>query len=398
MFFDDTSGTLHTLAWAGGVESSGPTGGSGFAAPPIALYAPPPLVRYSEPVASHVAASRNAAGAVLTEYSLQALFVGTDGVLYSDSAQAIAQGTWTRTPVTSVPTGANLAIDANSFDLNVVYADADGVVRALLGNPDWDSQNPKSTYTPNWTTAPMALSVGNVMPPGGGTAIGEQGSQLDAFFVDYTGTLQVAWGTSAADSWVPPQPISAAGYAPPGALLATGTQAGTQLDLFVIGSNQELGGYHVANSGGWAPFSIQGGFPAGGAIATIAQGSNQLDLLAIDKNDSLWLFWVDGLGAWSSAQLSSGDAIAGSRVAVASLNGLTYALYVNKVGELVVWDVATGAWTGPNQIASGFAPGAPVAVAVQDQQLDAFVPGADGTMKVLWGTGSLDWAGPASLP
>jgi hypothetical protein len=395
IFYDNGVGALQSLTWSGSLTSPGP---AQFVGVVPGTTAPPALVASNTSSTTHSSTGASYAG--FAGNMLDSLFVGSDGVLYDDSLIA-GQGTWSRTAVGSAPIGASIAIEATQGNVNAVYADADGVLRALLGT--LPSATSRST-TPAWSS-PVALSTAGVMPPGGGTAIAIQGTQMDAFFVDTQGTLQVAWGPggeSTADAWQAPQPISTgSGYAPPGAHLATGTQAGTQLDVFAMDNNSNLSGFHVANGGSWAPFSIQGNFPAGGSISTTPQGSNQLDALAVDKNGELWLFWSIGLGGWSAAPLAS-SAVPGSQVGLGLQGSQVDALYVDATGTLqVMFSTPTAGWQGPFKIASGFAPGAPVSVGPQGTgtQLDAFVPGKDGTMKVVW-VPSLNsaWYGPASLP
>jgi len=132
-----------------------------------------------------------------------------------------------------------------SLSVNAVYADADGTVRSVARH------GPHLAWLHSTWSSPIAV-LAQRDAPGGGVAIADQSpTQMDVFFVDVSGTLQVAWGASAADSWISPHAISNGNFAPAGALLATGMQ-GTQLDVFVVGNDGNIKGFHVANNGTWA--------------------------------------------------------------------------------------------------------------------------------------------------
>jgi hypothetical protein len=382
VFFNGANGALYTAHWAATFPVWGFTG------PLATASGSPPLVTAQPPISTYYGSNANA------PETTSAFFVGADGVIYEDYVVG-ASGTWSRQGIGSAPIGATVAVGArDQFDYEAFYADPDGAVRHIVG------QHSVQTGKTTWLDPPLYLTPLGVMPPGGAIATASQSAtQLDAFFVDNQGRLQVAWTGAGGGGWGLPAPISSPGFAPPGARLLAATQ-GTQLDLFLVDNTGTLGGYFVNGAGAWQRFTLAGGFRPGGAVAARVQNGTQLDVVAIDSSGSLRVFWVVGTGAWSSATLSN-DAIAGAPVALGTQNGAQLdALYVDRNGALQTYAVTTGPWFGPFTLApSGtFAPGAPVSAAPQVNQLDAFVPGTDGTMKVLWVNGTQPWAGPASLP
>src|SRR5262249_49753913 len=91
-------------------------------------------------------------------------------------------------------------------------------------------------------TAPMGSSV----------AVETQGpNQLDAFFVDGGGTMQVAWVVGAG-TWAGPVPITPKGLFPPGAKLVAAHQNSNQLDAFAVSHDGALQVTWVVGGGHWS--------------------------------------------------------------------------------------------------------------------------------------------------
>jgi hypothetical protein len=99
-------------------------------------------------------------------------------------------------------------------------------------------------------------------------------AQLDAFSVDSTGALNVAWVIDGGN-WNGPVPISPPNTFPPGAFVAVGKQLDYQLDAFAIDNAGVLRVAWVQNGGDWSgPVPISAGavnFPPGAPVAVDRQ-------------------------------------------------------------------------------------------------------------------------------
>ena len=122
-----------------------------------------------------------------------------------------------------------------------------------------------------------------VRPARAGLAASQQfgwPDQTDVFVVGSDGTLNVFWATGAG-GWNGPQPISAQGFAPPGAYVAASEHFGVpgQTDVFVVGSDGALSVCWVDDYGTWngpVPLSQPGFAPPGAPLAGVPADGRRL--------------------------------------------------------------------------------------------------------------------------
>jgi hypothetical protein len=218
----------------------------------------------------------------------------------------------------------------------------------------------------------------------------------------------------------------------------TGTLNKLPLDMVESESPEDFSADHVVQKF-QAAFNqyVPPGSPnlprAGAPLVAAKQNANQTDLFAVGRDGALAVYWQAGAGPWTDG--TSGNRGPASitppglapvslptappvdaHIAVAKqADNQLDAFVVGQDGAVrVTWEVADGHWAdgtpgqpGPVPVTPpGFAPpGAPLAVANQGAgQLDAFVTGNDGAVHVSWVVGGGHWAdgspgnpGPASV-
>jgi hypothetical protein len=211
--------------------------------------------------------------------SLDVVFFGHDGALYD--ATAFGLDSWQPprrvTNVGLAPPGAGVASNhQTSNQLDVFFIDNNGILNVAWAvdgqGQSWNgpvgisspvappgakvvavkqADSPgqldvffidnRGTLNVSWTgpqhwEGPIGFSPPNIAPPGGGLVSTLQGSQLDVFFVDNNGALNVSWNTP--QRWEGPVGITPPGFAPPGTTPASAYQQAGQLDVFVNGSER----------------------------------------------------------------------------------------------------------------------------------------------------------------
>ncbi|GLQ93240.1 hypothetical protein [Dyella acidisoli] len=213
----------------------------------------------------------------------------------------------------------------------------------------------------NWS-GPRPIGPSHFAPPGAGLAAGPQfgcPNQTNVWVVDSTGRLVVFW-TNQPGQWNGPVPISAAGFAPPGARLATSQQFGcdNQTNVWVVDSTGRLVVFWVENAGAWngpVAISAPGFAPPGASMSAIQQFGcdNQTDVFVVDVNGRMNVFWVENAGSWNGpVQVSPpGFAPPGSPVTSSQQFGAssqTDLFCVNNAGLATVsWVQSAGSWGGP---------------------------------------------------
>jgi hypothetical protein len=103
---------------------------------------------------------------------------------------------------------------------------------------------------------PVAITGADYAVQGGGLATGIQnGTHLVVFTVGGDGAIKARTKAMTAPLSDPGSSvtISTANFAPAGAALATGTQNGTQLDVFVVGNDNRLRYYWAVGTGWQGP-------------------------------------------------------------------------------------------------------------------------------------------------
>jgi len=152
---------------------------------------------------------------------------------------------------------------------------------------------------------------------------------------------------------------------------------GTQLDVFVVGNDGNIKGFHVANNGTWASFQVttSGLFKPGGAIATIRAGEQPARPPCDRRVGLLWTFWVDGLGQWYSDKLFERRRHSwGTRRRRSARRESDRCSLRRQQRILQVWFVTDRAVGWPLPHLLGFAAGAPLRGPPGTSQFDAFVP------------------------
>jgi hypothetical protein len=273
------------------------------------------------------------------------------------------------------------AANQGSDQVDVFYIDQAGGVRVswVGGNADWDG--------------PAALTGPNTAPSGGAVTTGQQGDgdQLDLFFVDNTGAVNVMW-VGESGPWQRAT-ITGAGSAPAGANLCTGRQGGNQLDLFWVDAAGAVNVMWVGATGPWqrATISGPGSAPAGAFLCTGHQGDgDQLDLFWVDGNGAVNVMWVGATGPWKHDKLTgNGAAQPGAPLCTGRQGSDQLDLFwVDAAGAVnVMWVGATGPWQRATIAGAGSAPaGAFLCTGHQGDgdQLDLFWVDAAGAVNVMW--------------
>jgi len=154
----------------------------------------------------------------------------------------------------------------------------------------------------NWNF--QFVTGSNVAAPGATLATGIQGgNQLDVFWFDGSGMAQVAWkGLWSGATWGGPAAIGT-GNGAPGGNLVTAIQGSNQIDFFYVDKNGAMnvqwpdpGPPYAWNNWQMSPTGIA---PAGSPVAAAIQNSiPQLDVFTTG-NWGEAVFWVPGLGNWA---------------------------------------------------------------------------------------------------
>ena len=251
-------------------------------------------------------------------------------------------------------------------------------------------------------SGPVALTAGGFAPTDAAIASGQQTStQTDAFVVANDGKIYVT--ASVNDAWQAPSALTPAGLAPPGATMATASQGG-QLGVAVVDKSGKLEVVSWTAAHGWVgPVAVTAAnfAPPGAALSIGTRASGELDTFAIGTDGALkYMAYV--AGAWSGPYTLSvaGFAPPGAPVATAvDVHGFLNVFTIGKDGALYTkWD-ATALWSGPTALtATAFAPpgGNVSAIKFANQSINAFVVDQTGAIDVLSNAGTA-WKGPAAI-
>jgi hypothetical protein len=263
-------------------------------------------------------------------------------------------------------------------------------------------------------SASAAVSVTASSLVSGGYATPRYGvpGQTDVFGVTPSGALTVRSATGRG-GWTTAA-LTAAGFAPPGAAIATSPQYGVadQTDVFVTGSNGAVDLLWANGEGAWHSGAISGpGFaPPGAVVATSPQYgvAGQTDVFVTGTNGAVDLLWASGDRAWHSMPVSApGLARPGAAVATSPQYGVAGQTDVFVTGANGAVDLLSssgqGIWHSMPVSAPGLAPrGAAIATSPQygvADQTDVFVTGSNGAVNLLWASGEGTWHSmPVSAP
>jgi hypothetical protein len=131
--------------------------------------------------------------------------------------------------------------------------------------------------------------------------------QTDVFGVTASGALTVTWATGPS-AWATAA-LTAAGFAPPGAAIATSPQYGVagQTDVFVTGADGAVELLWASGAGGWHSTAISAaGFARpGAAIAASPQYgvAGQTDVFVTGADGAVELLWASGPGTWHGTSI-----------------------------------------------------------------------------------------------
>lgn len=272
-------------------------------------------------------------------------------------------------------------------------------------------------------------------PAGAQLAVSRQfglANRTDVFVVDNNGTLNVFYcdnGDTA--GWQGPLPISAAGFAPPGAYLAACQRAANanQTDVYVVDNTGTLNVFSVVSDGTWSgpvPISAVGFAPKGAAVAASPRYgmANQTDVYLAETSGAMNVFSVGSSGEWGGPSVISqpgfeappwATIVAAPRAGVANR---TDVYVTDHNGQLTVFSwlestiplppIFRPAWVttligpslNPTGSAAPFPNGAPIAVSPQfgtTNQTDVFIVDIVGALHVFWVEADGAWNGPTAL-
>jgi hypothetical protein len=211
------------------------------------------------------------------------------------------------------------------------------------------------TATGSAGSASAAVSVTVSSLVSGGYATPRYGApgQTDVFGVAADGALTVTWATGRSE-WATAA-LTAAGFAPPGAAIATSPQYGVadQTDVFVTGRNGAVELLWASGDGVWhsAPVSAPGFALPGAALATSPQYgvAGQTDVFVTGANGAVDLLWASGQGVWRSAPISAvGFALPGAALATSpqyGVAGQTDVFVTGRNGAVdLLWATGQGSW------------------------------------------------------
>ena len=235
-------------------------------------------------------------------------------------------------------------------------------------------------------------------------------NQIDLFYVDNTGRVNVMWvvGTG---PWQGPVPLTAPGYIDeltPWTNLATERQTGNQIDLFFVDNQGRVNVMWVVGTGPWqgpVPLTAPNSTHPWAYLATERQTSNQIDLFFVDKQGRINVMWVVGTGPWQGpVPLTAPDtAAAGQDITTERQTANQIDLFfVDTQGRVnVMWVVGTGPWQGPVPLTPpGYVHPGVTSVAAERQtanQIDLFFVDKQGRINVMWVVGTGPWQGPVPL-
>jgi hypothetical protein len=325
---------------------------------------------------------------------------GTNGALYDRSVSyASGTGIWSEpqglTSTGVAPAGAGVAAVATVLGSTPV-ADV-----FFVGN-DQKVQYVTESNDGAWSAAADLPGQPTGFAPAGAPVVAIwYGGQLGVFLIDNTGALQIQWWNPVL-GWLGPVALTAGGYAPLKAALATGVRGNGELDVYVIGSDGGLK-YMAFNGTAWAgPISLTlGGFaPPGGGVSAAPDVNGFLNVFTFDNNGALESKW-DCSPLWCGPVVltATSAAPAGARVSALQYAGLGLgAYYVDGSGNVALLSNPGTGWRGPQTIAAGVGQaGAWTALATEPSQLDLFFSQKTlGLSEAKWNGSS--WSGAVLLP
>ncbi|MEC2743791.1 hypothetical protein P9Z56_09770 [Bacillus cereus] len=297
----------------------------------------------------------------------------------------------------NVPTHANLTTAHQTDEqLDLFFVDKKGRVNVMwvVGTGNWNG--------------PVPLTALNYVPPGANLTTAHQtDEQLDLFFVDSQGRVNVMWvvGTG---NWNGPVPLTAPNFASPGTDIVAAHQTDEQLDLFFVDSQGRVNVMWVVGTGNWnGPVFLTAPnytYNTGSNLVTAHQTDEQLDLFFQDTSGRVNIMWVVGTGNWNGpVPLTVPFNPFFSRIGATErqTDEQIDLFAVDDQGRVnVMWVVDTGPWQGPVPLtAPDFATivTRPATARQTDEQIDLFFVDKQGRVNVMWVVGTGNWQGPGPL-
>jgi hypothetical protein len=267
---------------------------------------------------------------------LEAFYAGNDGAIYV--SWKANNGHWSEPTRLTAPNatrpGADMAAVyyAPNNQLEVLYFGNDGKLNVL-----WKAQNGR------WNP-PAGISAPNLAPAGAGIAasVYPQNNQLEALFVANNGAVHVAWKANNG-KWNAPAGISPAGLAPAGSAMALSYYPpNSQLEGFFVDNRGAVNVIWKANNGNWnrpAGISPPGmGVPGKSIAAAFYPVNNQLEVVTTGANGSVNLLWKDNNKPWHAPAVIGppGSAAAGGGVDIQfqPLNNHLEIFYTDRANHL----------------------------------------------------------------
>ena len=136
--------------------------------------------------------------------------------------------------------------------------------------------------------------------------------QVEVFFTDRNGALNVVWKNRTDIANWRTQTISKSGYSPAGAPLSAAVlPAGNYLEVFSLAGDGHVNDVWKTNNGRWSISSTTsaGVSPAGNTVsAVVLPNPQQLEVFYKDARGALWVSWKPANGYWQPPQRLTNDA------------------------------------------------------------------------------------------
>ena len=284
--------------------------------------------------------------------------------------------------------------------LETFVVGADGAVYVI-----WKAQNDV------WN-APVPLTAAGFAPPGSpmSAVYYPLNEQLEVFVVDNAGAVNVLWKAQNG-TWNAPVPLTAAGFAPPGApLAALYYPINEQLEVFAVDNTGAINVLWKVQNGTWnAPVALTGPglAPAGASLSGVYYPLNeQLEVFVVDNTGAINVLWKAQNGTWNApVALTVGGLLPPG-------GGLTSVYYppneqlevhfIDNAGAVeVLWKAQNGTWNTPVGLgpAGQAPPGAAIASVYYplNEQLETFFIDGAGALNVLWKVHNGTWAQPVAI-
>jgi len=260
--------------------------------------------------------------------------------------------------------------------------------------------------------APVGLTGPGLAPANApvATAFYPLNNQLEAFLVGNDGAVYLIWKAQN-DVWNSPVPLTAAGFAPPGApLAALYYPLNEQLEVFVVDNTGAINVLWKAQNGTWnVPVALTGPglAPSGASLSGVYYPLNeQLEVFVVDNTGAINVLWKAQNGTWNApVALTVGGLLPPG-------GGLTSVYYppneqlevhfIDNAGAVeVLWKAQNGTWNTPVGLgpAGQAPPGAAIASVYYplNEQLETFFIDGAGALNVLWKVHNGTWAQPVAI-